>query len=587
MSDKKGLIVFIIALVVIVAGTIIFLTMDKTEQEVTYTVSFANSDGTVIATQKIADNTKLSMPNSPTKEGYVFIGWTYNGKDFDFNSNITSNLILEAKWEKVAENNSEDNSENNAEDKTNVETKKYTVTFDSNGGTTVEKQSIEKGAKAVKPTNPTRKGYTFKGWLLNNVEFNFNTAITEDIELKAKWKEEKITVKTPTITEGGRGGDADGSIGLLLKLNSIEGITGIEVYSATAKDGKYTLQKTVKKENWNNETATVHAMKGQHLYFKVRTYVKNTAGTFYSSYSNVIGLDNTLKTPTLSAGGGTKGVALLSIKLKGVYADEGMLNFIDGYELYEKVGNKYTKLDSWEVRADVGETRIFVARVYALNKANEKVYSEYSNEVKLENKVQTPKLVNAMGGPYGGDLNIIADGYYADVENLELIDGIEIYEKVGDKYTTIHTSESKYVFVMTLDAGESKTYVARVYAYNKAGKKVYSEYSNEVKLRNMVVAPQLVNAMGGPTGGTLSIVSEGFYADTDYLEFIDGVEIYEKTGSEYTLVHSAQDYKGYKVTLDVGESKTYVARVYALNKAGKKVYSEYSNAVVLSNTQEQ
>ena len=102
----------------------------------------------------------------------------------------------------------------------------------------------------------------------------------------------KNSLATPTLTEGGRGVGPD-SIGMLLELNSIEGITGIEVYKATSKDGKYTLLKTVKKEDWNNETATVYAMNGENLYFKVRTYVKNTAGTFYSSYSNVMQLNNT------------------------------------------------------------------------------------------------------------------------------------------------------------------------------------------------------------------------------------------------------------------------------------------------------
>lgn len=86
----------------------------------------------------------------------------------------------------------------------------------------------------------------------------------------------------------GHGRSVDGSIGM--DLNSTEGITGIEIYSATSENGTYTLLKTVKKEDWNNTTAAVSAQKGQHLYFKVRTYVINSAGTFYSGYSNVLEL---------------------------------------------------------------------------------------------------------------------------------------------------------------------------------------------------------------------------------------------------------------------------------------------------------
>ena len=63
----------------------------------------------------------------------------------------------------------------------------YTVTFDSNGGSAVDAQVIKVGEKAVKPADPNRKGYLFQGWYLNNKPFNFNTAITEDITLTARW----------------------------------------------------------------------------------------------------------------------------------------------------------------------------------------------------------------------------------------------------------------------------------------------------------------------------------------------------------------------------------------------------------------
>jgi len=47
-------------------------------------------------------------------------------------------------------------------------------------------------------------------------------------------------------------------------------------------------------------------------------------------------------------------------------------------------------------------------------------------------------------------------------------------------YTLIHTSETEFVKDVTVDVGESKTYVARVYTYNKSNKKIYSNYSNEI-----------------------------------------------------------------------------------------------------------
>lgn len=69
------------------------------------------------------------------------------------------------------------------------ETIYYTVTFDSVGGSEVQTQTIEKGKTATKPTHPTKEGYDFVYWFMDdfNVEFDFNTPITDNITLYAKW----------------------------------------------------------------------------------------------------------------------------------------------------------------------------------------------------------------------------------------------------------------------------------------------------------------------------------------------------------------------------------------------------------------
>lgn len=73
----------------------------------------------------------------------------------------------------------------------------YTVTFSSDGGSTVESQSIAEGGKLTKPADPTRKGYTFSGWytdaaLTDAWDFSADT-VTGNITLYAKWT--KIPVK--------------------------------------------------------------------------------------------------------------------------------------------------------------------------------------------------------------------------------------------------------------------------------------------------------------------------------------------------------------------------------------------------------
>ena len=71
----------------------------------------------------------------------------------------------------------------------------YTVTFDSDGGTEVEPQTVTRTHTAVEPEQPVKEGnYTFGGWYLVNEDgtlaetpFDFNTPITENITLKVLW----------------------------------------------------------------------------------------------------------------------------------------------------------------------------------------------------------------------------------------------------------------------------------------------------------------------------------------------------------------------------------------------------------------
>ena len=71
----------------------------------------------------------------------------------------------------------------------------YTVTFNSNGGTAVESQTVDRGSKATKPANPTKTGYTFAGWYTEaDTEFSFNTSIESATTLYAKWNANQYTI---------------------------------------------------------------------------------------------------------------------------------------------------------------------------------------------------------------------------------------------------------------------------------------------------------------------------------------------------------------------------------------------------------
>ena len=68
--------------------------------------------------------------------------------------------------------------------------KDYTVTYESNGGSTVPSQTVKYNETANKPADPTKSGYTFAGWYteekLTN-KYDFAAPVTGNITLYAKW----------------------------------------------------------------------------------------------------------------------------------------------------------------------------------------------------------------------------------------------------------------------------------------------------------------------------------------------------------------------------------------------------------------
>jgi uncharacterized repeat protein (TIGR02543 family) len=141
----------------------------KWELYSTYTVTFDSNGGTTVPSQYIVEGNKASLPTPPTKENSKFVGW-YDGNvlwNFDGNT-VRSNVTLTAKWEII---------------------QTFTVTFNSNGGSPIEPQYIEKGGKATNPQTPEIAQLSrFLGWYYGDVLWNFDTVLTENITLKAKWE---------------------------------------------------------------------------------------------------------------------------------------------------------------------------------------------------------------------------------------------------------------------------------------------------------------------------------------------------------------------------------------------------------------
>lgn len=139
-------------------------------------VTFDTNGGNAISKARVEKGKCMFKPQDPIKQSdgtteYKFIEWTFNGVAFDFNTPITSDITLKAEY---------------------VEYNSSLVTFDSNGGTPVQAKTVNNGEKVEKPIDPIKEStqyldYEFLYWTLNGVEFDFNTPITEDITLVAKY----------------------------------------------------------------------------------------------------------------------------------------------------------------------------------------------------------------------------------------------------------------------------------------------------------------------------------------------------------------------------------------------------------------
>ena len=150
-------------------------TIGAGESAIEYVGNGATGGKYLYGTAKPGTATTTATDNQFTRTGYTFTGWNTkaDGTGTAYHAGATidypaegKTLTLYAQW-KVSS---------------------HTVTFDSNGGHTVASQTVDDKGKVKEPTAPTRDSWTFAGWYLNGVEYDFTTPVTQDITLKAGWK---------------------------------------------------------------------------------------------------------------------------------------------------------------------------------------------------------------------------------------------------------------------------------------------------------------------------------------------------------------------------------------------------------------
>lgn len=121
------------------------------------TVSFDTDGGSAVVPQKILRGQKAAEPTACEKTGYNFAGWYLGESRFDFDTAITENITLTAKWT----------------------VNQYAITYDLNDGTVEgnpDTYTVEMDTFTLK--NPTRPGYTFTGWSGTDLTGENNMTVT-------------------------------------------------------------------------------------------------------------------------------------------------------------------------------------------------------------------------------------------------------------------------------------------------------------------------------------------------------------------------------------------------------------------------
>jgi len=133
-----------------------------------YTITFDTNGGSDIAPITQDYGAEITAPDNPTRKGYTFKGW-----DKEIPETMPAeNMTVKAQWE----------------------INQYTITFDTNGGSEIAPITQDYGTEITAPDNPTRKGYTFKGWDKEIPE----TMPAENMTVKAQWEINQYTISFDT-----------------------------------------------------------------------------------------------------------------------------------------------------------------------------------------------------------------------------------------------------------------------------------------------------------------------------------------------------------------------------------------------------
>lgn len=138
----------------------------------TVKVTFDSNGGSIVEEVTLKKGALLELPEEPKLLGHKFIEWQLDGVKFSEEAKVTANITLVAKWGKL----------------------KYTITFDSDGGSDVSPLVKEYGEKLTTLPAPTKDNQAFDGWYIGDAKVELPYTVNKNVTLKARWATEEKTV---------------------------------------------------------------------------------------------------------------------------------------------------------------------------------------------------------------------------------------------------------------------------------------------------------------------------------------------------------------------------------------------------------
>lgn len=165
MKKRNNLFTCIILLVLS-----LFIISCQNEAPNVYSVYFVINDEGLYVTQEVKEGEIIQIPGVAEREGYYLDGWYLDPALTEeyVSSPVSQGMTLYAEWKRI----------------------ELTVTFETNGGTSIPSIPLKYGDVVSMPANPQKEEYNFAGWFIDSeltIPFVSTDPITEDVILYAKW----------------------------------------------------------------------------------------------------------------------------------------------------------------------------------------------------------------------------------------------------------------------------------------------------------------------------------------------------------------------------------------------------------------